>query len=332
MASFITDKELHSQIEVLCGACDLLAQAFKYSNSHAIGSEFDNLGIEIRKSFNGQKLGLMAKVNSNQLLKTLIQLHTNTFQNSYKILLKSLASNKNSKQVFDETLLPPVPTSSNDPGRTFDASTGTPKQPVQTPIDSPKTQSKKPKDGDKKGKVSFASVDSPMVTVRGNTENGNTDKENQDPEAQSEYLGKMYEDILLSRDSSIRDVKVKTVPQNSLNGLSPQVFFPIEADLQSQAASVVDSEASSFVEEEERVVALYDFEARSEREMSFKKGDIIIVRKRQGTWIFGKIVKANRSISDQSRFRRGPPQSSSSQTNVVAGWVPVAFVTKFTKH
>ncbi|KAJ3273761.1 hypothetical protein HDV01_003888 [Terramyces sp. JEL0728] len=150
------------------------------------------------------------------------------------------------------------------------------------------------------------------------------------------YLGNMYHDILATSQSPVKQVAIKSVPFGMSNAKTPQVYFPPEADSESHAASVVDSEASSVMEtEEERVIALHDFDARSDIELSIRKGDIIMVRKRQGTWIFGRILKSHAVISggqDQNplRFRRGPPQPQSKKDGY--GWIPAAFVTKFRHH
>ncbi|KAJ1562384.1 hypothetical protein HK096_010512 [Nowakowskiella sp. JEL0078] len=134
----------------------------------------------------------------------------------------------------------------------------------------------------------------------------------------------------------------------------PKVYFPPQADVQSQMGSVVGELDADEIEalilnakdtistasgansdstnngprQADLVIAVHDFTARSTKEMGLCKGDVVTVRKRQGTWMYGtKIISAeveNGEGEGADRFRRGPPQKGS-----MVGWIPVAFVTKY---
>jgi hypothetical protein len=137
-------------------------------------------------------------------------------------------------------------------------------------------------------------------------------------------LGDMYDDLLARGSKPVREIAIQEITPDHYIEASrvPQVYYPNEADLESHAASVVDTQVTEV--DDDCVIALFDFNARSEREMSISKGDIITVQKRQGTWIFGS---KQCSKAQTRRHQRGPPQSSN---HLEFGWVPVAFVTKFT--
>ncbi|KAJ3037046.1 hypothetical protein HDV00_002114 [Rhizophlyctis rosea] len=155
-----------------------------------------------------------------------------------------------------------------------------------------------------------------------------------------------------SASGSVRMVAVKM----------PEVYVSQEADVESQMGSVVGVSESlvGLPKEVDMVYAIHDFTARSAKEMSLAKGDVITVRKRQGTWIYGtKVPRSktpgggagagqqaanaanNKSFTD--RFRRGPPQAGGggageSQSGGAAGetpavgWIPMAFVAKFSPN
>jgi hypothetical protein len=137
-------------------------------------------------------------------------------------------------------------------------------------------------------------------------------------------LGDMYDDLLARGSKPVREIAIQEItPDHYIEASKvPQVYYPSEADLESHAASVVDTQITEV--DDDCVIALFDFNARSEREMSISKGDIITVQKRQGTWIFGS--KPCNTVQSR-RHTRGPPQST---VHSEYGWVPVAFVTKFT--
>lgn len=137
------------------------------------------------------------------------------------------------------------------------------------------------------------------------------------------FLADMYHD-LLCRSKSVEKVAIMEMGPYvyAHDSRMPEVYCP-DVDAESHAASVVDSEASMI--DEDRVIALFEFSARSAREMSLVKGDIVSVQKRAGTWIYGQKIKSNSKQRSDMRYRRGPPQPG-----LGVGWIPVAFVTKFT--
>ncbi|KAI9338569.1 hypothetical protein DFJ73DRAFT_962085 [Zopfochytrium polystomum] len=68
----------------------------------------------------------------------------------------------------------------------------------------------------------------------------------------------------------------------------------------------------------DHVVALHAFAARSGKEMSLAKGDVVAVHKKSGTWIYGtKLVP---------RWKAG---NGSDEDKGEMGWIPVAFVARF---
>ncbi|KAI8804082.1 hypothetical protein BJ742DRAFT_465138 [Cladochytrium replicatum] len=135
---------------------------------------------------------------------------------------------------------------------------------------------------------------------------------------------------------------------------TPAVYFPPAADVQSQMGSVVgnldeaekeamvsraaaastkpssnsvskppEKKSSSGSGTSDLVIAVHEFSARSGKEMGLAKGDVVSVRKRQGTWIYGtKIRSAGGDLADvevaQGDLKKLP-----------MGWIPMAFVTKY---
>ncbi|KAI9092617.1 hypothetical protein DFS34DRAFT_632499 [Phlyctochytrium arcticum] len=172
-------------------------------------------------------------------------------------------------------------------------------------------------------------------------------------------LSSLYPDIFATNQIVSEPVQPhKAVPRN------PAVYVPDgDGDAESQMGSVVGASESlvSVVHSHSKadlVYAIHDFAARSSKEMSLLKGDVIEVRKRQGTWIYGTklqrkrkgdgtlVPSASPSPPPQNstakgfvdRFRRGPPQQQAPQPQVgpalkpEVGWIPMAFVAKFSAN
>ncbi|KAI8906006.1 hypothetical protein EDD86DRAFT_211308, partial [Gorgonomyces haynaldii] len=113
---------------------------------------------------------------------------------------------------------------------------------------------------------------------------------------------------------------IKTV-QLEANKRMPQVYVQ-EDDAASCVASMVDSNHDLSLltinpDSRDLVIALYPFNSRSAKEMSLNPGDIIQVRKRQGTWIYG------------TKINKRQQMANGIVTPEVQGWAPVAFVTKY---
>ncbi|RKP02201.1 hypothetical protein CXG81DRAFT_18101 [Caulochytrium protostelioides] len=97
----------------------------------------------------------------------------------------------------------------------------------------------------------------------------------------------------------------------------------------------------------EMVIAIHNFKARSAKELSLTKGDILAVRKRQGTWIYASRLTPDRSGDDAAvaaasssaatsrakapgRLVRGiPAELKAASTAPKMGWIPMAFVAKY---
>ncbi|ORX50304.1 hypothetical protein BCR36DRAFT_290324, partial [Piromyces finnis] len=69
----------------------------------------------------------------------------------------------------------------------------------------------------------------------------------------------------------------------------------------------------------ERILAVHDYKGRDNREMSLEKGDILIVKQRKGTWIYGvkesNIFKIDIITNQQIKFKHREH-----------GWVPATYV------
>ncbi|KAJ3280295.1 hypothetical protein HK104_000771 [Borealophlyctis nickersoniae] len=176
---------------------------------------------------------------------------------------------------------------------------------------------------------------------------------NATPQNLTSTLSSLYPHIFASESSQLWGVPVQKVALTSgpTQVRTPEVYVSPEADVESQMGSVVGVSESlvGLPPTADMVYAIHDFAARSAKEMSLTKGDVVTVRKRQGTWIYGtkvprskpspttadsssnpaskdnKDTNNNKSFAD--RFRRGPPQAASSPAEV--GWIPMAFVAKF---
>ncbi|KAJ3005164.1 hypothetical protein HKX48_000840 [Thoreauomyces humboldtii] len=173
-------------------------------------------------------------------------------------------------------------------------------------------------------------------------------------------LSSMYPEIFAAENTPMASVVVRPTPAVSRN---PAVYVAGgEGDAHSQIGSVVGtSESLVGVLPSNRpldlVYAIHDFAARSAKEMSLRKGDVMEVKKRHGTWIYGtKFTRRSRStdggpsddasnpsttataaagaVLGKDRYRRGVPQEAplaDAETDVKpeVGWIPMAFVAKF---
>ncbi|KAI8809877.1 hypothetical protein BJ742DRAFT_802723 [Cladochytrium replicatum] len=137
---------------------------------------------------------------------------------------------------------------------------------------------------------------------------------------------------------------------------TPAVYFPPAADVQSQMGSVVgdldEAEKEAMVSRAaaaassssstkpssnpkppekkpssssagDLVIAVHEFSARSGKEMGLAKGDVVSVRKRQGTWIYGTKIRAAGGDAGEVEAAQGDPKK------LPMGWIPMAFVTKY---
>jgi SH3 domain len=123
--------------------------------------------------------------------------------------------------------------------------------------------------------------DKPLVEVEPDAVGSNTSSDKQ-------LLGDLYENMYNLRNKAFEGIQIRTVSPRQSDLRKPQVFFTPEADAESCVGSMVElSEisAAAFVEQD-LVIAIYDFQARSGKEISLVKGDILLVRKRQGTWVY----------------------------------------------
>ncbi|KAJ3072879.1 hypothetical protein HDU98_002741 [Podochytrium sp. JEL0797] len=136
--------------------------------------------------------------------------------------------------------------------------------------------------------------------------------------------------------------------------VGPLVYFPPQADVESEVGSVVgDSEPSlsHHLAGKDLVFALYKYDARETKEMSLEKGDVIEVFKRVGNWIYGaKVTSEPRSggiSGDANGFATwqhkrqtriaglrhasslNNPTSSVGKNGNEIGWIPNSFVAKF---
>ncbi|KAI9008101.1 hypothetical protein BC832DRAFT_539012 [Gaertneriomyces semiglobifer] len=163
----------------------------------------------------------------------------------------------------------------------------------------------------------------------------------------SSTLSSLYPEIFVAENTHIASIPV--VAQQAV-ARNPAVYVAGgDGDAESQMGSVVGATESLVgalptVKDVDLVYAIHDFSARSTKEMSLTKGDVLEVRKRQGTWIYGiKLSRKPKDLSSGSnspvpgypaasglpdRFRRGPPQQPG-EAKPEVGWIPMAFVAKF---
>ncbi|KAJ3258358.1 hypothetical protein HK103_003646 [Boothiomyces macroporosus] len=303
---------MQEELLALKNSSESLGAIFIQSQLTPIGKQFNKLSLEVANWIDQVETN---QVDATSALRAIINAQAATYMKISSMLATSINKLPANKEF--ETKPTVQPNVEQEKTNQKPAMTVAKKEIVKNKPQQPR-------------KARFTSND-PMVNL--SPEN----KQVQETPVIEGYLGSMYHDILATSQSPVKQVAIKSVPLALSNARTPQVYFPPEADSESHAASVVDSEASSVMEtEEERVIALHDFDARSDIELSIRKGDIIMVRKRQGTWIFGRILKSHAVISGSQeqnplRFRRGPPQPQhKKETNY--GWIPAAFVTKYRHH
>ncbi|KAI9352145.1 hypothetical protein BDR26DRAFT_850422 [Obelidium mucronatum] len=135
--------------------------------------------------------------------------------------------------------------------------------------------------------------------------------------------------------------------------VGPAVYFPPQADIESEVGSVVGEDSMSpnrmkLLVGKDLVFALYKYVARDGKEMSFEKGEVVEVYKRAGNWIYGAKVTEirNKETSEFTNWQskrqstvglRHPSSNTStsslsSSSSVVTrevGWIPASFVSKY---
>ncbi|KAJ3288928.1 hypothetical protein HDU79_004457 [Rhizoclosmatium sp. JEL0117] len=128
--------------------------------------------------------------------------------------------------------------------------------------------------------------------------------------------------------------------------VGPSVYFPPQADIESEVGSVVGEDFNPQLTGKDLVFALYKYVAREAKEMSFEKGDVIEVHKRVGNWIYGSKVKDlgkgketcfnnwQNKRQSQVGIRHGHATLGSSQSSLQSagkevGWIPSSFVAKY---
>ncbi|KAJ3197635.1 hypothetical protein HK101_002063 [Irineochytrium annulatum] len=166
-------------------------------------------------------------------------------------------------------------------------------------------------------------------------------------------LSTLYPTLFTTESPLISNVEVQTVvaasrmPSNARPTV-PSVYFPPQADVASEIGTVVEGAAATagavtgadyaipgvvaagvgegplvgVPPDAEMVIALHAFAARSQKEMSLAKGDVVVVHKRQGTWIYG--TKAKRRSKDDPPSPSEPPAPQVGETAAAGGAGPSA--------
>ncbi|KAJ3157037.1 hypothetical protein HDU89_002447 [Geranomyces variabilis] len=206
---------------------------------------------------------------------------------------------------------------------------------------------------DKQRRVAFP-TSKPIATVQQTPDQPITQGDgSQSSPSPQQSLSSLYPDIFAAENTHIAQTPVlahRAIVRN------PAVYVAGgEGDAESQIGSVVGTTESlvgvlpSGNRNLDLVYAIHDFDARSAKEMSLRKGDVMEVKKRHGTWIYGTKFSRRQKASDEAnspasvtsptarsandRFRRGIPQDSSAEQTKTekpeVGWIPMAFVAKF---
>ncbi|KAJ3179891.1 hypothetical protein HDU87_002459 [Geranomyces variabilis] len=230
-------------------------------------------------------------------------------------------------------------------------------QPAAAPrpiIKSANSSSNNASSSDKQRRVAFP-TSKPIATVQQTPDQPITQGDGSQPSpSQQQSLSSLYPDIFAAENTHIAQTPVlahRAIVRN------PAVYVAGgEGDAESQIGSVVGTTESlvgvlpSGSRNLDLVYAIHDFDARSAKEMSLRKGDVMEVKKRHGTWIYGTKFSRRQKASDDpnspaagvtnptarsasDRFRRGIPQDSSAEQTKTekpeVGWIPMAFVAKF---
>ncbi|KAI8911981.1 hypothetical protein DFJ77DRAFT_542203 [Powellomyces hirtus] len=213
--------------------------------------------------------------------------------------------------------------------------------------------------GETKRRVAFP-TSKPIATVQQTAPSSSSPQSPKSPSSsnpQTSTLSSLYPDIFAAENTLIAHTPVlahRAVVKN------PAVYVAGgEGDAESQIGSVVGTTESlvgvlpTATRNLDLVYAIHDFGARSAKEMSLRKGDVMEVKKRHGTWIYGtKFTRRSKSVDTglaatdpalKDRFRRGVPQDDANNNNnnnsnnsntsreekPEVGWIPMAFVAKF---
>ncbi|KAJ3353067.1 hypothetical protein HDU83_007222 [Entophlyctis luteolus] len=118
--------------------------------------------------------------------------------------------------------------------------------------------------------------------------------------------------------------------------VGPSVYFPPQADIQSEAGSVVGDvlhpQIAKAFSDKDLVYALFKYIAREQKEMSFEKGDLVEVIKRAGNWIYGTKITARKdpvSVSTTPRSAGATRGAQWASGGAEIGWIPSSFVAKY---
>ncbi|KAJ3242768.1 hypothetical protein HDU78_001152 [Chytriomyces hyalinus] len=133
----------------------------------------------------------------------------------------------------------------------------------------------------------------------------------------------LYPDMFITESRKMSSTPVQYVENTFFSEneaqrrVGPPVFFPPQADVQSEAGSVVghvEVGATQHMAGRALFIAIYKHVPKETKEMAMEKGDVVEIAKRSGKWVLATKVAA----SD-----RGSTRVTES------GWVPAAFVMKY---
>ncbi|KAJ3239134.1 hypothetical protein HDU81_006478 [Chytriomyces hyalinus] len=137
----------------------------------------------------------------------------------------------------------------------------------------------------------------------------------------------LYPDMFITESRRLSSTPVQYVENTFFSEneaqrrVGPPVFFPPQADVQSEAGSVVgqvEMGASQHMAGRVLFIAIYKHVPKETKEMAMEKGDVLEIAKRSGKWVLATKVAASQAPAD-----RGPSRGTES------GWVPAAFVMKY---
>ncbi|KAI8836550.1 hypothetical protein BJ741DRAFT_190279 [Chytriomyces cf. hyalinus JEL632] len=134
----------------------------------------------------------------------------------------------------------------------------------------------------------------------------------------------LYPDMFITESRRMSSTPVQYVENTFFSEneaqrrVGPPVFFPPQADVQSEAGSVVghvEMGASQHMAGRVLFIAIYKHVPKETKEMAMEKGDVLEIAKRSGKWVLATKVAASAD--------RGSTRVTES------GWVPAAFVMKY---
>ncbi|KAI8619894.1 hypothetical protein BC830DRAFT_1101813 [Chytriomyces sp. MP71] len=147
----------------------------------------------------------------------------------------------------------------------------------------------------------------------------------------------LYPDMFVTESNKVSGKPVQYVEDTfyvdneAQKRVGPPVFFLPQADVESEVGSVIASVEASILQTlagRSLFIAIFRHVPKEAKEMALEKGDIVDIVKRSGKWVFGTKVGCDALKNGSTSLSR----PASGATKKESGWIPAAFIMRFSPH